>query len=76
MSTSEAPPRGDDPPRRQPDPDRGIGATLSILLSTDWFARVPGRVSFWWDARPRVVGGFPRFLAWGPSAPWPFPNRR
>ena len=45
-----------------------LALTLSVLLSTSWFARIPGRVSFWWDARPKFVGGFPWFLAWGPSA--------
>jgi hypothetical protein len=69
MSTSEAPP----PRRRFHLGDSliliaALALTLSVLLSTNWFARIPGRVSFWWDARPRVVGGFPRFLTWGPSA--------
>ena len=69
MSTSEAPP----PRRRFHLGDSliliaALALTLSVLLSANWFARIPGRVSFWWDARPKFVGGFPWFLAWGPSA--------
>ncbi len=69
MSTSDAP-----PPRRRFHLGDGLiliaalALTLSILVFTNWFARIPRRVSFWWDARPKFVGGFPSFLAWGPSA--------
>jgi hypothetical protein len=45
-----------------------LALTLSVLRSTNWFARIPRSVSIWWDARPRFVGGFPWFFAWGPSA--------
>ena len=67
MSTSEAPP----PRRRFHLGDSliliaALALTLSVLLSTKWFARIPGRVSLWWDARPKFVGGFPWFLAGGP----------
>jgi hypothetical protein len=68
MSTGEAL-----PPRRRFHLGDGLiliaalAITLSLLRFTNWFARIPVRVSFWWDARPRFVGGFPRFLAWGPS---------
>ena len=69
MSTSEVPPSR----RRFHLGDSliliaALALTLSVLLSANWFARIPGRVSFWWDARPKFVGGFPWFLAWGPSA--------
>ena len=69
MSTSEAPPAR----RRFHLGDSlvliaGLALTLRVLLSDNWFARISRRVSFWWDARPTFVGGFPWFLAWGPSA--------
>ena len=67
MSTNEAAP----PRRRFHLGDSliliaALALTLSVLLSTKWFARIPGRVSLWWDARPKFVGGFPWFLAGGP----------
>jgi hypothetical protein len=69
MSTSEAPP----PRRRFHLGDSliliaAMALTLTVLLSPNWFARIRVRVSFWWDARPKFVGGFPWFLTWGPSA--------
>ena len=68
MSTSEAPPAR----RRFHLGDSLIliaafALALSVLLFGKWFDRIPGRVSFWWEARPKFVGGFPRFLEWGPS---------
>jgi hypothetical protein len=45
-----------------------VALTLSLLRATDWFARIPGRLSFWSNTLPSLVGVSPPFLAWGPSA--------
>jgi hypothetical protein len=45
-----------------------LALAMTILRSNDWFARIPGRVSFWWDMLPRLAAVSPWSLAGGPLA--------